>query len=129
MLDRVALVDDEKPVDVLDHILDLIVLVAGHDREAIPLASDTFVLGKGHQDTFVASVGFPALALKLELLLGAGPLGALVESGNPFVDRANQAFVPCLALEPLLHRRHPTPAAARARTMGQRHLGAVRGQC
>ena len=115
MLDLVALVDDHVPVGLLHHMLDLRGLVTGKDGKAIALTANDLVLRQGQVQTSVAPRGLPALALELEQMPGGGPVrGKLVQSGDLIVDRAHQAFVPSLPIEPLLHApdpiRRPPPA-------------------
>jgi len=48
MLNLIALVDNDVPFILLDHVLDFSGLVTGHDRKTIPLATNALVLLEGH---------------------------------------------------------------------------------
>ena len=71
--ERVAFVYDDKPVVLLDDVLDLIGLVAGNHREAVALAPDPLILGEGHDNAAAAPLDPPALALEIEPLSGVRP--------------------------------------------------------
>jgi hypothetical protein len=103
VLDLITLVDDHVPLVLLDYVLDFTGLVTRHDRKTVPLATNALVLSEGHQHASLAPACLPAFTLEFELLLGSGPVGALVESGALIVHRPHQGFVPSLPLEPLLH--------------------------
>jgi hypothetical protein len=104
MLERVTLIDDEVSLILLDYVLDVLGLVAGHNREAVSLATDALILGQAHGDAAVAAFVLSAFTLEVERVPGIGPSDcALAESGDLLVHFAHQRFVPSLALEPLLH--------------------------
>jgi hypothetical protein len=86
VLDLITLVDDHVALVLLDYVLDFTGLVTRHDRKTVPLATNAVVLREGHQHASLAPACLPAFTLEFELLLGSGPLGALVESGALIVS-------------------------------------------
>ena len=85
VFERVALIDDDVSHVLLDHVLDLIGLVTGHNSESISLATDALILGEGHGDAAVAAGVLSAFA-RSRTLPGNGPSDcALSESGDLLV--------------------------------------------
>jgi hypothetical protein len=111
-----TLVDDHESVGSSDDPLEHVGLMTGSDSEAIVLGADLFVLVDRHRDVLLTSAGpvvaRAALAEKLEqALVGSerAPLRFLVYLRDPFVDLAEERFIPALPLQAAIHAESSTP--------------------
>jgi hypothetical protein len=97
------LVDDDIALGSFDDPLDLRVLMAGDDDEAVVVGAHVLVLGSGQGEEPVAG-GVPALAPELEQLVIGHDLEPLADLLNPVVHLPKEGFVLCRALLSRIHR-------------------------